>query len=122
MVRGFCLLRIRGRVIMRLRRNPSSYLEVFEYFASIQTPSGEVLMTPADLMRAVIPVFPSSELNRVREGSLKGEWVPGEVHCAPSKNFMLFDTKNDGLVSFAECVATCSLVVAYNISTTGFIT
>ncbi|PSS13902.1 hypothetical protein CEY00_Acc14515 [Actinidia chinensis var. chinensis] len=96
--------------------------QVFEYFASIQTPSGEVLMTPADLMQVVIPVFPSSELNRVREGSLKGEWVPGEFHCAPSKNFMLFDTNNDGLVSFAVCVATCSLMVAYNISTTGFVT
>ncbi|KAK7292014.1 hypothetical protein RIF29_07626 [Crotalaria pallida] len=46
---------------------------VFEYFASIRNPSGEVYMTPADLMRAVVPVFPPSESNRVREGSLRGE-------------------------------------------------
>ena len=59
-------------------------------------------MTPADLMRAVVPVFPPSESNHVREGYLKGELVPGELRCAPSKFFMLFDTNNDGLISFAE--------------------
>ena len=51
-------------------------------------------MSPTDLMRAVVPVFPPSESNRVREGSLKGEWVPGELHCAPSKFLMIFDTNN----------------------------
>ncbi|CAL5376747.1 unnamed protein product [Camellia sinensis] len=75
---------------------------VFEYFASIRTPSGEVLMMPADLMRAVVPVFPPSESNRIREGYLKGEWIPSELHCAPSIFFMLFDTNNDGLISFAD--------------------
>ena len=59
-------------------------------------------MTPADLMRAIVPVFPSSESNRVREGCLRAERVPGELHCALSKSFMLFDTNNDGLISFAE--------------------
>ncbi len=59
-------------------------------------------MTPADLMRAIVPVFPSSESNHVREGCLRVERVPGELHCAPSKIFMLFDTNNDGLISFAE--------------------
>ncbi|KAL6974037.1 hypothetical protein U1Q18_028220 [Sarracenia purpurea var. burkii] len=78
--------------------------KVFEYFASIRTPSGEMLMTPADLMRAVVPVFPPSGSNRIREGSLKGEWAPGELHCAPSSFFMLFDTNNDGLISFAEYI------------------
>ncbi|XP_075651766.1 calcium uptake protein, mitochondrial-like isoform X2 [Castanea sativa] len=76
--------------------------QVFEYFASVRTPSGETFMTPADLMRAIVPVFPPSESNRVREGYLRGERVPGELHCAPSKFFMLFDTNNDGLISFAE--------------------
>jgi len=76
--------------------------KVFEYFASIRTPSGEVLMTPADLMRAVVPVFSPSESNRVRGGFLKGELVPGELHCAPSNFFMLFDMNNDGLISFSE--------------------
>lgn len=59
-------------------------------------------MTPADLMRAVVPVFPSSESNRVREGFLRGERVPGDLRCEPSKFFMLFDTNNDGLISFPE--------------------
>ena len=59
-------------------------------------------MTPADLMRSLVPVFPPSESNRVREGFLRGERVPGELHCPPSQLFMLFDTNNDGLISFPE--------------------
>lgn len=63
-------------------------------------------MLPADLMRAVVPVFPPSESHAIREGYLRGERKPGELHCAPSKFFMLFDTNNDGLISFPECVST----------------
>lgn len=63
---------------IRLQSPPE---KVFEYFASFKTPDGEVLMTPADLMRAVVPVFPPSESNQVREGFLRGETVPGELHC-----------------------------------------
>lgn len=59
-------------------------------------------MTPADLMRAVVPVFPSSESDYVRYGSLRGERAPSELQCPPSQFFMLFDTDNDGLISFAE--------------------
>lgn len=59
-------------------------------------------MTPADLMRAVVPVFPPSESDRVREGYLRGERIPGDLYCPPSKFFMLFDTNNDGLISFPE--------------------
>lgn len=84
---------------------PSCFcFKVFEYFASFKVPGGEVYMTPGDLMRAVVPVFPPSEADSVRGGSLKGEKVPGELHCAPSKFFMLFDTNNDGLISFPELV------------------
>ncbi|PWA46090.1 ubiquitin-specific protease 27 [Artemisia annua] len=32
----------------------------------------------------------------------KGERSPGELHCAPSEVFMLFDVNNDGLISFEE--------------------
>ncbi|KAH1201841.1 Calcium uptake protein, mitochondrial [Glycine max] len=84
---------------IRLQSPPE---KVFQYFASVRSPSGEVFMTPADLMRAIVPVFPPSESNRVREGFLRGELVPGELQCEPSKNFMLFDTNNDGLISFVE--------------------
>ncbi|GMQ02994.1 hypothetical protein CsSME_00048978 [Camellia sinensis var. sinensis] len=59
-------------------------------------------MTPSDLMRAVVPVFPPSESNLVRDGYLRGERSPGELRCAPSEFFMLFDTNNDGLISFKD--------------------
>lgn len=78
--------------------------KIFEYFASIRSPEGEIFMTPADFMRAVVPVFPPSESNRVREGFLRGERPPGELHCDPSTFFMLFDTNNDGLISFSEYI------------------
>ncbi|KAM7508277.1 hypothetical protein LguiA_018730 [Lonicera macranthoides] len=83
-------------------RTQSPPEKVFEYFASYRSPSGELYMTPADLMRAVVPVFPPSEANRVREGYLKGESVPTKLQCAPSEFFMLFDTNNDGVISFAD--------------------
>ncbi|XP_061350885.1 calcium uptake protein, mitochondrial-like [Gastrolobium bilobum] len=92
---------------IRLQSPPE---KVFEYFASVRTPSGEVFMTPADLMRAVVPVFPPSESNRVREGSLRGEQVPGELQCEPSQSFMLFDTNNDGLISFPEYIFFVTLL------------
>ncbi|KAK7347141.1 hypothetical protein VNO80_21668 [Phaseolus coccineus] len=84
--------------------------KVFEYFASVRSPSGEVFMTPADLMRAIVPVFPPSESTRVREGFLRGEQVPGELQCEPSQFFMLFDTNNDGLISFAEYIFFVTLL------------
>ncbi|AQK44624.1 calcium-binding EF hand family protein [Zea mays] len=76
--------------------------KIFEYFASVRNPEGEVYMLPGDLMRAVVPVFPPSESTIVREGRLRGERSPGELHCAPSEFFMLLDTNSDGLISFAE--------------------
>uniref|UniRef100_R7W8C4 Calcium-binding atopy-related autoantigen 1 n=1 Tax=Aegilops tauschii TaxID=37682 RepID=R7W8C4_AEGTA len=84
--------------------------KIFEYFASIRNPEGEVYMLPADLMRAVVPVFPPSESNVVREGRLRGERNPGELQCAPSEFFMLFDTNGDGLISFAEYIFFVTLL------------
>uniref|UniRef100_A0ACD5ZJ94 Uncharacterized protein n=1 Tax=Avena sativa TaxID=4498 RepID=A0ACD5ZJ94_AVESA len=86
--------------------------KIFEYFASTQNPEGEVYMLPADLMRAVVPVFPPSESNVVREGRLRGERNPGpgELQCAPSEFFMLFDTNGDGLISFAEYIFFVTLL------------
>ncbi|EPS61781.1 hypothetical protein M569_13012, partial [Genlisea aurea] len=78
--------------------------KVFEYFASLKMPSGEVCMTPADLMRAIVPVFPPSDAEAVRAGFLKGDLVTSELHCPPSEFFMLFDTDNDGLISFPEYI------------------
>ncbi|KAI3467990.1 hypothetical protein Pfo_024653 [Paulownia fortunei] len=84
---------------IRMRSPPE---KVFEYFASIRANDGEIFMTPADLMRALVPVFPPSESHLVRDGYLRGEKSPGELRCAPSQFFMLFDTNSDGLVSFKE--------------------
>ncbi|KAH9760545.1 calcium uptake protein [Citrus sinensis] len=84
---------------IRLRSPPE---KVFEYFASLRSPEGELLMRPADLMRAIVPVFPPSESHLVRDGYLRGERRPGELRCAPSEFFMLFDMNNDGLISFKE--------------------
>ncbi|GER37071.1 calcium-binding EF hand family protein [Striga asiatica] len=78
--------------------------KVFEYFASFKTPEGETYMTPADLMRAVIPVFPPSEADAVRGGYLEGEHVISDLHCPPSRFFKLFDMDNDGLISFPEYI------------------
>ncbi|ONM16151.1 calcium-binding EF hand family protein [Zea mays] len=84
--------------------------KIFEYFASVRNREGEVYMLPADLMRAVVPVFPPSESTVVREGRLRGERSPGELHCAPSEFFMQFDTNNDGLISFAEYIFFVTLL------------
>ncbi|CAK9134298.1 unnamed protein product [Ilex paraguariensis] len=84
--------------------------KVFEYFASYQTPNGEVFMTPSDLLRAIVPVFPPSEAPRIRGGYLKGEWISGELHCVPAEFFMLFDTNNDGLISFPEYIFLVTLL------------
>ncbi|KAL5547710.1 hypothetical protein UlMin_002941 [Ulmus minor] len=93
-------------------RTQSPPEKIFEYFATIRTPSGEVFMTPADLMRAVVPVFPPSNSNRIREGFLRGERVPlpGELNCPPSSFFMLFDTNSDGLISFVEYIFFVTLL------------
>ncbi|XP_021887753.1 calcium uptake protein, mitochondrial [Carica papaya] len=92
---------------LRLRSPPE---KVFEYFASVKTPEGEILMRPSDLMRAVVPVFPPSESNLVRDGYLSGERNPGDLRCDPSQFFMLFDVNNDGLISFKEYIFFVTLL------------
>ncbi|KAK3029864.1 hypothetical protein RJ639_038661 [Escallonia herrerae] len=92
---------------IRMRSPPE---KVFDYFASLQTTGGEILMTPADLMRAVVPVFPPSESHLVRDGYLRGERSPGELRCAHSEFFMLFDVNNDGLISFKEYIFFVTLL------------
>ncbi|KAL8488458.1 hypothetical protein ACS0TY_024651 [Phlomoides rotata] len=73
-------------------------------------------MTPADLMRAVVPVFPPSEADVVRGGSLNGELTTSELHCPPSEFFMLFDTDNDGLISFSEYIFFATILTIPEIS------
>lgn len=92
---------------IRMRSPPE---KVFDYFASYRTQEGGIFMTPADLMRAVVPVFPPSESHLVRDGYLRGERSPGELRCAPSEFFMLFDINNDGLISFKEYIFFVTLL------------
>ncbi|KAK6927588.1 EF-hand domain [Dillenia turbinata] len=92
---------------IRMRSSPE---KVFEYFASFRNQEGEVFMTPADLMRAVVPVFPPSESNLVRDGYLRGERSPGDLRCPPSEFFMLFDVNKDGLISFKEYIFFVTLL------------
>ncbi|XP_020259149.1 calcium uptake protein, mitochondrial-like, partial [Asparagus officinalis] len=92
---------------LRLRSQPE---KIFEYFSSFRGPEGEVFMSAADLMRAVVPVFPPSESHIIREGHLRGERFVGELHCDPSPLFMLFDTNSDGLISFPEYIFFVTLL------------
>ncbi|KAF4373105.1 hypothetical protein F8388_019287 [Cannabis sativa] len=91
-----------------LLRSPPE--KVFEYFASCRTSEGEILMKPADLMRAVVPVFPPSESHLVRDGYLMGERSSGDIRCDPSELFMLFDVNNDGHISFKEYIFFVTLL------------
>ncbi|KAL9230282.1 hypothetical protein vseg_005655 [Gypsophila vaccaria] len=84
--------------------------KVFEYFASVRNADGEILMKPSDLMRAVVPVFPPSESDLVRDGYLPGERPPGELRCPTSEFFMLFDVNSDGLISFKEYIFFLTLL------------
>ncbi|KAK6912560.1 hypothetical protein RJ641_022161 [Dillenia turbinata] len=54
-------------------------------------------MTPADLMRAVVPVFLPSNSNLARDGYLRGERSPDDLRCPPSEIFMLFDVNKHGI-------------------------
>ncbi|XP_011626389.1 calcium uptake protein, mitochondrial isoform X1 [Amborella trichopoda] len=92
---------------LRLRSPPE---KVFEYFASHRHHHGEMFMTPADLMRAVVPVFPPSDSHIIREGFLRGERPPAELDCDASQFFMLFDTNGDGLISFPEYIFFVTLL------------
>ncbi|KAL8126094.1 hypothetical protein AgCh_013396 [Apium graveolens] len=59
-----------------------------------------------------ILLIPNSSVKRSISsvGSLKGEWSPGDLQCAPSEFFMLFDTNNDGLISFSEYIFFVTLL------------
>ncbi|KAG9151386.1 hypothetical protein Leryth_024443 [Lithospermum erythrorhizon] len=94
---------------LRIRSPPE---KVFEYFASYRAPNGELFMTASDLMRAVVPVFPPSESEAtiVRGGYLKGEWAKEELHIPHSSFFLLFDTNNDGILSFPEYIFFVTLL------------
>ncbi|GAB4854622.1 hypothetical protein Ancab_023205 [Ancistrocladus abbreviatus] len=72
--------------------------KVFEYFASFKNSEGEVLMTPADLMRAVVPVFPPSESNLVY---LFG-YTTSHSESSFSVAFKMFDIDNNGVIHKEE--------------------
>ncbi|KAJ6838290.1 calcium uptake protein, mitochondrial-like [Iris pallida] len=83
---------------------------IFEYFVSFYNLDEEVFMLPVDLMRVIVPVFPPSESDIVKGGNLRGDHHPGELCCAPSEFFLLFDTNNDGLISIPEYIFFVTLL------------
>ncbi|KAJ6731833.1 CALCIUM UPTAKE PROTEIN MITOCHONDRIAL [Salix purpurea] len=89
------------------RKLRSGMKSVFEYFASFKTPDGEVLMTPEDLMRAVVPVFPPSKyiffvtLLSIPESSF-------------SVAFKMFDLDNNGQIDREEFKKVMGLMRAQN--------
>ncbi|KAK3006057.1 hypothetical protein RJ639_016675 [Escallonia herrerae] len=72
---------------------------VLEYSASLKSPSGEIFMTPADLMRAVVLVFPPSEANRESSFSVA---------------FKMFDLDNNGEIDQNEFKKVMALMRAQN--------
>ncbi|KAI4380482.1 hypothetical protein MLD38_006668 [Melastoma candidum] len=66
-------------------------MKVFECFAMARPPSGGALMTPADLTKAVVLVFPPSESDLIRKESLRGEECP-VTYTALRPTFLCFLT------------------------------
>lgn len=79
-------------------RNLSTPEKIFDYFSSLE--EDEVrYMTSADLLRALVPVYPPEGSPIERGGALLGEKVPCEETV---KFFQLFDLDGDNLISFHE--------------------
>ncbi|PWA81327.1 calcium-binding EF hand family protein [Artemisia annua] len=91
-----------GQIRSTPQRQPPSPSTSLSKPSPDRSSGNQMLFFLGDLMRAIVPVFPPSELNVVKDGSLRGERSPGELHCAPSEFFMLFDVNKDGLISFEE--------------------
>jgi calcium uptake protein 1, mitochondrial len=82
-------------------RELSSPEKVFEYFATIGDTNKGFTMTPSDIMRSVVPVYPPHDSDIIRAGSLPGEPSPGVPQHA-SQFFETFDVDNSGGISFDE--------------------
>ncbi|KAL4548340.1 hypothetical protein Ndes2526B_g00916 [Nannochloris sp. 'desiccata'] len=82
-------------------RELSSPEKVFEYFATHGDLTQGFTMTPSDIMRSVVPVYPPRDSDIIRAGFLPGEPSPGVPQHA-SRFFETFDVDSSGGISFDE--------------------
>jgi len=82
-------------------RELSSPEKVFEYFATHGDLTLGFTMTPSDVMRSVVPVYPPHDSDIIRAGFLPGEPSPGVPQHA-STFFKTFDVDGSGGISFDE--------------------
>ena len=82
-------------------RELSSPEKVFEYFSTLGDHNRGFTMTPSDIMRSVVPVYPPEGSDIIRAGSLPGEPSP-RVPQNPSAFFETFDVDDSGGISFDE--------------------
>jgi hypothetical protein len=90
-------------------REMSPQEKQFEYFASEGDTSTGFVMSPADVMRSVVAVYPPTGSCIIRAGSLPGEPMP-HVPQHPSKFFEAFDLDKSGGLSFDEWLLVVSLL------------
>lgn len=84
--------------------------KVFEYFASRSDGRTDYAMTPSDVMRSVIAVYPPANSQIVRAGSLPGEPNP-KVSQEPSAFFDAFDIDASGGITFDEWLLVEALLL-----------
>ena len=82
-------------------RELSTPEKVFEYFSSQGDPRSGFSMTPSDVMRSVVPVYPPYDSDIIRAGSLPGEPSP-RVSQHASAFLQGFDVDNSGGITFNE--------------------
>jgi hypothetical protein len=83
--------------------------KVFDYFASGGDINRGFVMTPADMMRSVVPVYPPRGSEVVRAGALPGEPAP-RCPQPPSPFFAQFDIDGSGGIGFEEWLLFRSLL------------
>jgi Ca2+-binding EF-hand superfamily protein len=114
---SFLSLKTRQRLFFayekRIRDN-SPLDKVFDYFSSKEE-GGIKVMTPQDLLRAVVPTYPSSKSSTDRAGSLPGERAPSNTQISrkydvASKFFLQFDLDGDGNVNYLEFLLLLTMV------------
>jgi hypothetical protein len=82
-------------------RELSSPEKVFEYFSTRGDLTQGFTMTPSDIMRSVVPIYPPHGSDIIRAGFLPGEPSPGVPQHA-STFFETFDIDGSGGISFDE--------------------
>ncbi|KAK9834607.1 hypothetical protein WJX74_005603 [Apatococcus lobatus] len=85
--------------------------KVFEYFASEEREGGHRAMKPADLLCALVSVYPPDLSAAARTGHLPGERHAGKGSEELESNFFKsLDSDGDGLLSFQEYMLLITLL------------